>query len=140
MLGRALINRASVFKKSIPLEALEWMMRDNGDFSTVRKEIEELFHWGLFVKIDEEHGALYQVHTLVKDFIKGKVEGDEWKKWLIKGAEFYEDLVEGTHVLWDYLDARELYFEAGQYDMAGNIIIVVSEYLRRWGFIGLLKD
>lgn len=61
-------------------------MRDNGGFPVLTGEIEELFHWGLLVRIDEDESALYQIRTLVKDFIKTKVEEDEWKRWLIKWA------------------------------------------------------
>jgi hypothetical protein len=137
--ARELIHRISVFRKSIPLEALEWMMRDNGEFSILTKEIEDLFHWGLLVRIDEDESALYQIHTLVKDFIKTNVEEDEWKRWLIKGAEFYEDLVKSTHNIWDYLDARELYFEAEEYNRSGEIVSNVMEPLHRWGFIELVR-
>ena len=138
--ANTLIKQISVFLKPIPLEAVEWMKKDNGQNQDVGSEIEELLHWGLIIKADSESGhTLYQTHTLVKDFIKTKTEGPERKEWLIKAAGFYEDLVKKTKDLWDHLDARGLYFEAEQYDKAGDIVSEATEYLYRWGSIGLVK-
>ena len=137
--AKALIQRASLFKKAMPLAGLEWMMRSNGKSTAISKEINELVHWGLIIKIAEDPEALYQVHTLVKDFIKTKTDVRQWKKWLIKAAGFYENLFQTTRNLWDYLDARELYFDAGEYNKAGDIVWDVTEYLHRWGFIELVK-
>ncbi|MBI5663467.1 MAG: tetratricopeptide repeat protein [Nitrospirae bacterium] len=129
--ARDLINRVSVFKKSIPLEGLEWMMKDNGESPRLKKEIEELIHWGLIIMMEDD----YQVHTIVKDFIKTKVEDDDWRQCLIKAAKYYE----AAKGVWEYLDARELYLEAGEFDEAGIIVSDVTEYLHRWGLIELVR-
>jgi CHAT domain-containing protein len=58
----------------------------------VTSEIGELTHWGLLIYLDEEE--VYQVHTLVREFIKNNLlSKEERKKWLIEGARFYEDTV-----------------------------------------------
>jgi tetratricopeptide (TPR) repeat protein len=137
--AKTLIQRISVFKKAFPYEALKWMMKGRGKFKSIDKEIEELIHWGLIIKIEDEQDALYQVHTLVKDFMGEKVDKEQRKKWLIKAAQFYENLVKTTESLWDLLDARELYFAAEEYNEAGEIVANVSKYLHRWGFIELIR-
>jgi len=137
--AKNLVQRISVFKKAFPYEALEWMMKGRGKFKKIDKEIEELIHWGLIIKIEDEQSEFYQVHTLVKDFIREKIDGEEWKKWLIKAAQFYENLAKNTKSLWDYLDARDLYFAAEDYNKAGEIVSIITEYLNRWGFIDLAK-
>ncbi|MBI5417621.1 tetratricopeptide repeat protein [Candidatus Poribacteria bacterium] len=58
---------------------------------------------------------------------------------MIKAALFYEDQVKSTRNIWDYLDARELYFDAGEYNKAGGIVVNISQYLHRWGYIELVK-
>jgi tetratricopeptide (TPR) repeat protein len=133
--AKILIERISVFKKAFPYEALKWMMKGRGKFKDIDSEIEELIHWGLIIKIEDEQGSLYQVHTLVKDFIKRKVDNKLRKKRLVKAAQFYENLVKTTKNLWDYLDARELYFAAEEYNEAGVIVQSVMPYLYRWGFL-----
>ncbi len=137
--ARELINRISVFKKGIALEGLEWMMKDNGRSPELKKEMEDIIHWGLIIKIDEKEASFYHVHTIVKDFIKTKVHDATRKQWLIKAAGYYERMAETSHSPWDNVDARELYWEAGEYDKAGNIVANVMEYLRRWGFMELVK-
>jgi len=137
--ARNLITRTAVFKKSVPLSALKWMVKNNGESPQIDNEIQELIHWGLIIKIEDEQEENYQVHTLVKDFIKERIGNQEWKKYLIKAAGYYEDLAEKTKILWDHLDACELYFTAGEYDKAGEIVAIITEYLHRWGFIDLVK-
>ncbi len=138
--ARNLITRTAVFKKSVPLSALKWMVKNNSESPKIDNQINELIHWGLIIKIEDKQEETYQVHTLVKDFIKERIGNQEWKKWLIKAAEYYEDLFEKTKILLDLLDARELYFTAGEYDKAGTIVSNVTEYLHRWGFIDLVQS
>ncbi|MCH8286408.1 CHAT domain-containing protein, partial [candidate division KSB1 bacterium] len=137
--AQALLDSISVFRKSVPLEALKRMMKDNGKIHEVDKEIDELIHWGLIVKIEQKPEDGYLVHTLVKDFVRNRIGAVDRKKLLIKGAEFYEELVQRTKNIWDHLDAHELYFEAEKYNKAGDIVATVSEYLHRWGFIDLVR-
>jgi len=137
--AKDLVIRSSVFRKAIPLTGLAWMASDDEQQTEVTKRIDELIHWGLIVKTEDEGEAFYQVHTLVKDFVKTKVSADGWKRWMIKAAEFYEALVETTGGIWDLLDARELYFEAREYDKAGAIVSAVVETLHRWGFIDFVR-
>ena len=137
--AKELINRISVFKKKIALEGLEWMMKDNGRSPELTGEVEELIHWGLITTIDEKGASFYHVHTIVKDFIKMKVKYETRKLWLIKAAQYYENLMGMSPSLWDPLDARELYFEAEEYDKAGIIVENITEHLYTWGFIELVR-
>jgi tetratricopeptide (TPR) repeat protein len=137
--AKTLIQRISVFKKAFLYEALKWMIKGRGKFKNIDKEVEELIHWGLIIKIEDAQGAFYQVHTLVKDFIGGKVNKEQRKKWLTKAAQFYEYLVKITENLWNLLDAWELYFAAEEYNKAGIIVSGMTKYLHRWGFIELVR-
>jgi tetratricopeptide (TPR) repeat protein len=137
--ARDIINRISVFRKGTVLEGLEWMMKDNGSLPRLRKEIEELIHWGLLTKLEERDRSSYQAHSIVKDFIRTKLQENERRQWLIKAGRYYENMARTSHSPWDNLDAHELYWEAGEYDKAGNIVAGVMEYLYRWGFMELIK-
>jgi tetratricopeptide (TPR) repeat protein len=137
--AKKIIDGAAVFKKAVRLSGLQWMVKTNGRLPDITNEIEELMHWGLIIKIDEDGDAFYQVHMLVRDFVRRITKDDDWKQHQITGARYYEDLVNMTHDIWDYLEARELYFDAGEFDEAGGIVRNVMEPLYIWGFIELVR-
>ena len=137
--SRHLVNSISAFKKAVPLSGLEWFMGQNDQPVDIAGEIEELTHWGLMIRIEEESEALFQVHTIVKDYIRTQATEDEWKQRLVKAAEYYENLVQTSRSVLDHLDARELYFDAGQYQKAGDMVAAVMEPLHRRGFIELVR-
>jgi len=138
--AKKLIDAAAVFRKAIPLAGLKWLMDKAGEGPDISKELDELIHWGLIVRLHDNGDAGYQVHTLVRDFVKSQVPGDEWKKALVTAARCYEYLAKESHNIWGMLEARNLYFEAGEYDLAGGIVAnVLMVPLHRWGLMELLK-
>jgi hypothetical protein len=131
--AKALLDRASVFGKAVPLSGLGWTMKDADGNGRIDEELDELSHWGLIVKVDEKKDPSYQVHTVVKDFVGGKADAGDWKRWLVTGAEFYEDYARKKGAISHMLDAHELYFKAVEFDRAGIIVADIFEPLYRWG-------
>ncbi len=136
--AKRLLDSVAVFRKPVGVDGLAWLMKDNGKTPDVNAEIKELIHWGLIVKLDED-AAQYQVHTLVKDFIKDVSDKDKWKKELIKAAVYYEELFETSKDIWDYLESRNLFFEAEEYDKAGEMVGEMFELFHRWGYIEFVR-
>ena len=67
--SKEILKFSSVYNEPVPILALQKIIKVN-DISEV---LDELIHWGLIKKIDSTENALYQIHTLVKEFIKKKL-------------------------------------------------------------------
>jgi CHAT domain-containing protein len=127
-------------------EMLKQMLPQQRRSDSVTNEIEELIHWGLIVQVMEMEGRdgsptrLYNVHTLVCDFCRGKMEPTECRAALLDAAQFYQNLAkalpqESPEQAFTKLDIRHLLFEAEEFEQAGEIVIDVFPLLHRWGFL-----
>ena len=124
------------------MEALRWMMGNENDPSPSVDPPEMLLRWGLMARQVERDMALYSVHTLVREFVGQKAEAQkvEKKRLLVRAAQYYEMKGKVSKSLWDYLNARQYYFQAEEWDSADNIVQGIVEYLEQRGHVELAMN
>ncbi len=113
--ARKLLLCASIYEESVPVETLSWIIGDEKDeCPAVGESLQKLLQWGLISKEQEYDKSVYSEHTIVKDFALKKLEENGLGKneLLIRAARYYENRVSQTGSLWDYLKARDYYFQA----------------------------
>jgi tetratricopeptide (TPR) repeat protein len=138
--AKALLLRASVYQDAVPIEALSWIMGDENQPSpSVSKTLSKLIDWGFIAKEQKREENLYAMHTLVRAFAEQKLKKENMDRMqlLIKAAQYYEYLIKTTRNLWDYLKAREYYYQAKEWERADDITLIAHVYLVRWGHIEL---
>ncbi|MHC1754703.1 MAG: tetratricopeptide repeat protein [Methanosarcina sp.] len=130
---------ASIYEEVVPAEALSWIVGDETDESpSVVEPLQKLIQWGLISKEIESDQTVYTEHTIVRDFAKNQLEKNfDKKRLLIRAARYYENLASQSKDLWDYLKARNYYFQAKDWESAGEIMNGISQYLVSWGHIEL---
>lgn len=130
---------ASIYEESVSAEALSWIVGDETDESpSVVEPLQKLIQWGLISKEIESDQAVYTEHTIVRDFAKNQMEESfDKKRLLIRAARYYENLASQSKDLSDYLKARNYYFQAKDWESAGEIMNDISQYLVSWGHIEL---
>jgi len=141
--AKKLLLCASIYEEAVPVEALSWIIGNEKDQSLpVGESLNKLLQWGLISKEQEYDKSVYSLHTIVKDFSQKKLEEDglDKKELLIRAARYYENLVTQSKNLWDYLKARNYYFQAENWESANEIVGKTLEVLIRWGYIGLAMD
>jgi len=130
---------ASIYEEAVPAEALSWIVGDETDESpSVVEPLQKLIQWGLISKEIESDQTVYTEHTIVRDFAKNQLEESfDKKRLLIRAARYYENLASQSKDLWDYLKARNYYFQAKDWESAGEIMNGMFQYLVSWGHIEL---
>ena len=141
--SRKLLLSSSIYEEAVTAEALSWIVGDEKNESpSVGVFLQKLLQWDLISKEQEYEKNVYSEHTIVKDFALKKLEEDglDKKKLLIRAARYYENLVSQTGSLWNYLKARNYYFQAGDWESANEVVENTSDLLIRWGHIELAMD
>ncbi|MFA4935256.1 MAG: tetratricopeptide repeat protein, partial [Candidatus Methanoperedens sp.] len=136
--AKELLLRASIYQEAVPVEALSWIIGDEGQPSPpVSEALAKLINWGLIAKPEAEKETFYAMHTLVREFAGQELEKEklERKKLLIRAAQYYENLIKTTKNLWDILKAREYYYQAEEWEKANGIVASTYDYLVRWGYV-----
>lgn len=131
--SKELLCRSSIFEEPVPILGLQRIMK----VDDVTNEIEELLHWGLIIKIESDRGVVYQIHTLIKDFLKKKCDLD-WTEINNLAGEFFEELSIRHDNIWDLLIAHKHYLKARKYNKAGSIANELAETLFSWGFTDIV--
>lgn len=111
---------------------------------SVTKEIEELIHWGMIVQLTESEDGNYSIHSLVREFCQRKKDAAAHHNALLDAVEFYLNTAKvlsknSPSQVFTKLDARQLFFEAKEFEQAGYIVHDVQDLLIRWGFISLVE-
>jgi len=138
--AKKLLLCASIYEEAVSIEALSWIIGDDNDeCPAIVEPLQKLLQWGLISKEQEYGKSVYSEHTIVTDFAQKKLEenGIDKKKLSIRAAGYYENLVSQTGSLWDYLKARDYYFQAGDWESANEVVENTSGLLIRWGHIEL---
>jgi hypothetical protein len=141
--AKKLLLYASIYEEAVPAEALSWIIGNDIEASpSVGEPLQKLIHWGLISKEHEYDQTVYAEHTIVRDFSLERLEeeGLDKKKLLIRAARYYEKLVSQSRNLWDYLKARDYYFQAEDWENAHEIVEDTSSLLIRWGHIELVMN
>jgi tetratricopeptide (TPR) repeat protein/CHAT domain-containing protein len=143
--ARELLNRLAAFRKSVPCEAAEWVMREESDGAkNLNQLIAELTDWGLLTPIKEtgEFQSL-AVHSLVRDFCREKQVGDSWRSKLRDAAAFYIKLTEQGEktpaAVWDEMEAFELMMESEDFETSATILVTAHPMLARCATAGYVE-
>ncbi len=141
--AKKLLICASIYEEAISIEALSWIVGDDEEASpSILEPLQKLIQWGLISKEQEYDETVYNEHTIVRDFAHEKLEeeGFDKKKLLLRAARYYENLVPQTKSIWDYLKARDYYFQAEDWESANEVVENTSDLLIRWGHIELAMN
>ena len=136
--AKKLLLSSSIYEEAVPVEALSWIVGDEKDASpSVGEPLQKLLQWGLISKEQEYDRTVYSEHTIVKDFARKKLEEDglDKKELLIRAARFYVNLATQSRNIWDYLKARDYYYQAEDWESANSIVESTTNHLIRWGHI-----
>jgi len=135
--ARDLLVRASILEEAVQVEALRWMMGDDEEPSpSVDRPLGMLLHSGLAARQEERDGAMYSIHTKVRDFAGREAKADR-KRLQVRAAQFYERRVKEGGNIWDLLRSRDYYYRAEEWKKAADIVVAAYEHLSRWGYIEL---
>ncbi len=141
--ARELLNCMAAFRQAVPLEAAEWVVREQSSIvQNLERPIAELISWGLLTPINEDGQlAALSVHNLVRDFCCEQQAGATWRERLHEAAAFYTSqtkLVEQEsktqEAVWHEMEAFELLLEAEDFEAAANLVMNADPLLDRWGF------
>jgi tetratricopeptide (TPR) repeat protein len=139
--AQTLLLRASILEEPPPLEALQWMMGDEGDaMPAIDAELKALLGWGMLARQETGRGeVVYPMHALVRDYARRQLaESDEDETTLLlRAARFWELQGQQSGDLGDWLRARDYYYRAGEYRKAGGIVNAATELIVCWGHIEL---
>ena len=141
--AKKLLLYASIYGEAVSEEALSFIVGDDKDQSpSIVEPLQKLIQWGLISKEQVYDEAVYTEHTIVRDFAQEKLEevGLDKKELLLRAARYYENLVSQTGNLWDYLKARDYYFQAEDWESANEVVENTSGLLIRWGHVKLAMD
>lgn len=154
--SKKLLLSASVLMEAVPYEVLSWMMGDEMLPSpSIDHPLEEVVAWGLMAIKEEPDEIqypdpvqrrakepLYSMHTLVRDFVNknAKEQNMDTKNLLIRVAQYYENKAKIDKIAWNFLRARDYYYQAEEWEKASEIVIGIWMFLDRWGYWDLAKD
>lgn len=104
------------------------------------EQIGYLLHKSLLNRIAED---LYEMHSNTRAFGFEKLKEIEGKEGLketqVTAAKMYYNREMDSKNFEDHLESRRFYFEAGEFDKAGKIVLSLSGLLIRWGNIELIR-
>lgn len=83
---------------------------------------------------------VYKQHDLVRDFNRMKMTEEERKEYHLKAAAYYENLEYNKdkptfEQVQQRLEAYHHYFQTREIEKAASLLVEVSEYLRKWGYL-----
>ncbi|MDY6966683.1 MAG: CHAT domain-containing protein [Halobacteriota archaeon] len=126
-------RRASIYKRPVTFNFLEAM-------GGTPKQIGSLLQKSLLQRVSED---LYDMHSNTRNFglkLLESVDGaPEVKNVKITAADTYFKSGYEKKDTQHLLESRQFYYEAAEYDRAGELVQDLTEPLRRWGFIGLVR-
>jgi tetratricopeptide (TPR) repeat protein len=142
-----LLERASVLRRAAPREAWEALAGTH----RIGEALEELMGWGLTTQAryrDElcypEPETRYGMHTLVREHTEGRIANSEWRMALLAVAGCFEKRADETRYLqidvFNRLEARHYYFQASEYQKAGEIDQAVIDPLLTWGLLDTARE
>lgn len=141
--AKKLLLSASIYEEAVPIEALSWIVGDEKDQNpSVEGPLQNLLQWGLISKEQKLDQTVYMEHAIVKEISLKKLEEERFdkKKSFTRAARYYENLVPQTKSIWDYLKARDYYFQAEDWKSASKIVEDIVDSLIRGGNIELAMD
>ena len=129
--AQQLVVRAAVFRRPVLIDGLEALLG-----RAVGAEVEALVARSLLTRRDSR----YAMHPIARDHFWGKLTGAEQRATRLQAAAYYLQRLPLSHDLADALEARQMYFEAEEFDDAGRIVRNITEILYRWGLLDLARE
>ncbi|MCX6584016.1 MAG: tetratricopeptide repeat protein [Candidatus Aminicenantes bacterium] len=96
--------------------------------------------------IQEEKRILYYVHRLTAQYVLEAMEDGVRSKYHLQAGQYFKGIQdeEGNHNLYDGIESRWHYLQAGEWDQAAEITFALEDYLTLHGFpqwsMELLKE
>jgi len=146
--AKSLLERAGVLRRAAPRAALEALAGTH----RIGQALDELLGWGLMAparyhdELCAEPETRYAMHSLVREYAEGRLDIGDWRLALLALAGFYADearlktLRYGNVQVFNLLEARHYYFQAGEYQQAGELDQAVTEPLVRWGLLETARE
>ncbi|MBI5187117.1 MAG: hypothetical protein HZA01_15525 [Nitrospinae bacterium] len=88
-----------------------------------------------------EEGTLYSLYALARETCQERLRENpdlDRTQLLVRAGEYYVDLVKKSQSLEDLLQARDYFYQAGEFERAAYIVVAACEYLLRWGHLDRL--
>ena len=126
----AALKQISVLRKPAYIEALEFLASKNKGYIGNLQDKSMIFY--------DRRTDFYHLHALVREHAYEQLE--DKKGAHLKAAKYYEETVEITRDLWDYVEVQYHYFEAAEYKKAGLIVNQMTSALLTWGYWNFLRD
>jgi tetratricopeptide (TPR) repeat protein len=126
-------RRVSVYRKPVNQDFLVAMGGND-------ERIGYLLHKSLLNRIAAN---IYEMHTNTRSFasdLHEQIDGDSGlKESQITAAEMYLNSGKDKRDADEFLESRWFFYSAGEHSKAGELVSNLSESLRRWGFIDLVR-
>ncbi|GHO87709.1 tetratricopeptide repeat protein [Dictyobacter formicarum] len=124
--SKTLLRRISVFRQDFPRAALEQGLHAS------EQEWQPLVDGELLYYDPFRH--LYHLHSIPSQYVTQQLQDEERKAIQFQLAQWYEQYADQeSHLLTDYLEAYDLFREAGHYHDAGELVLNMADALRRAG-------
>ena len=124
------LKQISVLRRPVYMEALAFLAADKKECIKPLLKKTVLFY--------DKGTGLYAVHALVREYAYKQLENKEGAH--VRAATYYEIVVEDTKDIWDVLEVWYHYFEAGDYEKAGEIVNGIEEHLFTWGYWQMMRE
>jgi tetratricopeptide (TPR) repeat protein len=128
---RLLLDILAIYRNPVPEPAIK-----AHKVPMKKTERRKLVDLSLLECIDAEQENLYYVHRLTAHYLLSQMKKAVEKKYHLQAAQYFENLKdeEGKIDLYDHIEARWHYLQAGEWDKAAEITFSLEDYLTLHGF------
>jgi tetratricopeptide (TPR) repeat protein len=136
-----LLDILAIYRNPVPEPAIK-----AHKVSMKKTDRRKLLDLSLLECIDAEGENLYYVHRLTAHYLLSQMEKAVENKYHLQAAQYFENLrtEDGKVDLYDYIEARWHYLQAGEWDKAADATFSLEQYLTLHGFpqwsMELLKE
>ncbi len=128
---RQLLDILSIFRIPVPAAAVTACQA-----AMTIPERRKLRDLSLLECLDNEEESLYYIHRLTAQYVSMQMEEERKTRYHLQAAQYFENLKdeEGKVDLYDFIESRWHYLQAGEWDTAALITFALEEYLTLHGF------
>ncbi len=126
----SVLERISVLRKPVYREALDFLVGKDRKWIDGLLDKDVLFY--------DEKTEFYYVHALVREYAYERLKDKRGAH--VRAAKYYEETAKITRNIWEGVEWWYHNFEGGEYEKAGEIVVVMTEPLHRWGYWGLVRE
>jgi len=128
---RNLLDILSIYRNPVPKAAIEAQKA-----SMTKQDRQKLSGLSLLECRETNKERLYYIHRLTAQYMLGKMEKAAALKYHLKAATYFKNLKneKGKYDLYDLIEARWHYIQAGEWNKAAKITFSLEDYLTLHGF------